>query len=78
VHVCTRRTIPSHVLECRFGIQPFQEIGSAADSLECGVHGHLTVHSANGRSRMVRGAFLPERRPFTGLAEIIPASAGQV
>jgi hypothetical protein len=75
---CTCRTISSHVLECRNGIVPHTEIGTSADALECGVHGHLTVRYANGRSRMVRGAFEPERRPFTGLTEIIPASAGQV
>ena len=54
------------------------EYGSAADSLECGKHGHMTVQGADGRSRRVRGAFMPERRPFTGLTETIPASAGQV
>lgn len=57
---------------------PEVEHGTAADALECGKYGHLYVHYANGRSRPVRGAFLPERRPFTGLTEIIPSSAGQV
>jgi len=66
------------VLECRNGVEPTQEYGTSADSLECGMHGHLTIHYANGRSRPVRGAFLPERRPFTGLTHIIPASAGQM
>jgi hypothetical protein len=71
------RTIAAQVLECRSGAQQPREHGSAADALECGLYGHLMVHYANGRSRPVRGAFLPERRPFTGLTHIIPASAGQ-
>ena len=71
------RTIAAHVLECRNGIASLQELGSSADSLECGIHGHLTVHYSNGKSRPVRGAFLPERRPFTGLRQLVPPSAGQ-
>jgi len=71
------RTIAAHVLECRNGLVAPVEYGSAADSLECGKHGHMTVQGADGRSRRVRGAFMPERRPFTGLTETIPASAGQ-
>ena len=54
------------------------EYGSAADTLECGIHGHLRVQYANGQSRLVRGAFMPERRPFSGLKDTIPASACQV
>ena len=49
------RTIAAHVLECRNGMASLQELGSAADSLECGIHGQfmndvLTSFDAESRA----------------------------
>lgn len=72
------RTLAASSLEGRHGVEQPLALGCAADTLECRTHGHLTITAQDGSTRIVRGAFYPDRRPFSGLRHVIAPNASHV